>query len=200
MPGARIGRSGALQTGSPSYLDAVLGGSRAAGTVAATAIRSTRKDAGTIVSGSLYVSRAINVIPAGVTITSVKCVSGNLAAVAPTNQWVCLIDNETDRNVLAKSVDKLTEAWVLDTEKTFTFSPAYTTTAPVQPYFGIVVAAGTVPNIMGDLHARAAVTKSTPGNPMLCGTSTTGLTDPTSLGATAAAFVLGAVVLYYYAS
>lgn len=174
-----------IETENQAYLDAILGPDRPTGVLAATGIRNARKDAGTVgVSGTMTVARSRNVIPAGTTITTAKVYSGNTAAVTPTNQWVCLIDDDTNRNVLVKSADKTTEAWGTDTEKVFTFTGGYTTTTAIRPYVGLVVVAGTMPNIMADVHGRGAITKVTP---IMCGTSTTGLTDPASLGATAAA-------------
>lgn len=133
------------------------------------------------------------VLPRGVAINTIKWVSSSTAAVSPTNQWACLVERDT-LAVLAKTADKTTEAWGANAVKTFTFSSAYTPAADTPVYIGLVVVASTIPTLAG-LSTPTHVTGDTP---ILGGRSTGSLTNPASLGATAAA--IGTPTAMAYAS
>jgi hypothetical protein len=151
----------------------------------------TGNNAGLLTSGRLQLAGGL-VIPAGQTITTVSFMSGTQAAVTPTNQWACLVG--IDRTVLVKSADVTTAAWAANTVKTFTLATPYTPTVDTPVYAGLVVAAGTVPDLRG-LNSSTVIMELPP---ILTGYSTTGLTNPASLGATAAAITAAAANPFCY--
>jgi hypothetical protein len=121
------------------------------------------------------------VIPANQPINTVTFFSGSTAAGTPTNQWACLVDLAL--NVLVKSADQTTGAWTALTYKTFTLASAYTPTVNTPVYAGIVVTATTPPDLRGASSSGGIGAAL----PRLNGNSTSGLTNPASLGSTAAA-------------
>jgi hypothetical protein len=133
-------------------------------------------------------------LAAGTIVTSASFVAGATPAAVPTNQWACLVQ-PSDLSVLAKSADLLTAAWAANAVQTFTFTP-YTITTSGLYYLGLMVAAGTPPTL------RALNNGSGTANiaPRVSARSTTGLTTPASLGATAAALSTSAVQPYAYVS
>lgn len=143
-----------------------------------------------ITSGTLRLSGGA-VLPAGKTVNTITFVSSGTAAVTPTNQWFCLVDQSL--NVLAKTVDDLTTAWAGNTAKTLTISGGYTPTADIAVFMGIMVAAATPPSINGIALTTALAAMS---SPMPYGNSTTGLTTPGSLGATTVAPAAAGAFLY----
>lgn len=143
-------------------------------------------------SGVLRVG-AMQMLPAGATVTNIVVAGGTVAAISPTNQWFSII-RVSDRSVLAKTVDDTTTAWGASTNKSLALSAPFTPTADELVYIGLVVAAGTVPTLMG-WTIPASVTAIAP---VTCGNSTSGLTDPASLGATAGAITAGQVSFYAY--
>jgi hypothetical protein len=162
--------------------------------LAVTTDRSGRLDQITLLtSGTLYLTHSREVLPAGVPIDSLTFVSGGTGATTPTNQWACLVDESL--NVLAKSNDDTTTAWAGDAAKTFTFATPYVPTADAALYFGLMVAAATPPQIMCAASRQGPVAIA----PRLFGPSTTGLTTPASLGATATAVGVGGNVPFAYA-
>ncbi len=135
-----------------------------------------------LTSGTLWLV-ALSPLPGGQAINNVTFVSGTTPAGTPTNQWACLVDQAL--NVLRKSADQTSGAWAANTAKTFALSSAYTPADDIAVYAGLVVVAATPPSLQGrDIIAGAGVG---PIAPKLAGSSTAGLTDPASLGATAAA-------------
>lgn len=135
---------------------------------------------GVLTSGRLFLAGGA-VLPAGVPVTSITFLSGNAAIATPTNQWFCLVDQNL--NVLAKTVDDTTGAWSTNAPKTLNLSSVYTPTVDTPVYLGIMIAATTVP----DLRCANASNVPYQQAPIVCGGSTTGLTNPASLGATAGA-------------
>jgi len=85
--------------------------------------------------------------------------------------------------VIAKTVDDTTTAWSTNAPKTLNLSATYTPTVDTPVYLGIMIAAGTMP----DLRCANASNVPYQQAPIVCGNSTTGLTNPASLGATAGA-------------
>lgn len=133
-----------------------------------------------IVSGTLKLSGGAT-IPGGRTVTNIVCYSGSQVAATSTHCWFCLVDRNL--NVVAKTVDDTAASpWSANTRKSLALSATYTPTNAIEVYIGVVVVATTVPNLAGigaatTPYAQLAVS----------GYSTTGLTDPASLGGTAAA-------------
>lgn len=126
---------------------------------------------------------ALKTLPGGVTVNTITFVSATTAAGTPTNQWFCLVDQSL--NVLAKTNDDTTTAWAGNSAKTLTISGGYTPADDIAVYAGIVVAATTVPTLA--VQQLASGSNIATLAPKLSGNSTTGLTNPASLGATAAA-------------
>lgn len=143
-----------------------------------------------LVSGRLQVAGGFLLL-AGVTYTSLSFMA-NTAVVSPLNQWFCLVDQS--RNVIVKTVDDTTTAWGANTIKTLAFSAPYTPVANIAVYGGIVVVATTPPQLDG-VTVNAAVMALTP---IITGSSTTGLTNPASLGATAAAITSSTIHPWCY--
>lgn len=137
-----------------------------------------------LLSGRLHLAGCF-VLPAGVPINNITFQSATTAAGTPLNQWFCLVDQAM--NVLGKTADDTTAAWNANTRKTLPLSATYTPTNEIAVYAGILVVATTVPTIV----AVNALGNVLAGAPVIAGTSTTGLTTPASLGATATAITAG---------
>lgn len=171
--------------------DTTIGGGRAAGfsNIAPLSTSGTLR----LVGGA--------VIPAGVTVSNIRFYSATTAAVTPTNQWFCLV-RQSDLSVLAKTQDDTTNAWTANTAKTLSLATAsggtgvYTPTVETAVYVGIMVAAGTRPSLVGYTLVTGDVSTATP---QFGGDSTAALTNPASLGATAAALSTSNAILMPYA-
>jgi hypothetical protein len=123
------------------------------------------------------------VLPAGVPINTVTVMAGGTAAAGATHCWFCLV-RQSDLAVLAKTVDDTTATPVpASTPKSLSLASTFTPGADTSAYIGIVVVATTLPTWIG-ANTIAVVNNIAPA---AAGNSTTGLTDPTSLGATVAA-------------
>jgi hypothetical protein len=133
-------------------------------------------------------------LPANTVVSSITCVSGATAAGTPTNQWFALYDQSL--NKLAVTNDDTSAVWNADAAKTLSFATAFTTTYSGLHYVGVMVKATTVPTLAGQA-TRASVTGLTPKT---CGTSSTGLTNPASAPASAAALTAAAASIYAYTS
>jgi hypothetical protein len=118
-------------------------------------------------------------------VTSLGTRTATVLWTSPTNQWMCLV-RQSDLSVLAKTQDKTTEAWAASTDKNFTITGGpYVPAADTLAYIGIVgTHGGTPPTFWVSASGNALVMGI---SPVKAGTSTTGLTDPASLGATAGA-------------
>lgn len=143
-------------------------------------------------SGTLYLTAIA--LAGGLSVSTITFFTSTTPVGTPTHQWFCLLDSSL--NVLAKTADDTTTAWGSSTAKTLTISGGpYVTTRSGLYYVGVLVTATTPPGLMGltdtDSNADALA-------PAICGTSTTGLTDPASLGATAAAITAGLRKRYAY--
>lgn len=136
-------------------------------------------------SGTLKLTGGV-VIPAGQTVTTITF-AANTGPVTPTNQWFCLV-RASDLAVLAKTQDDTTTAWTSGTPKTLSLaagaggSGVWTAGAETAVYLGCVTVAGT-----SVVLTASALTAAANVAPLQTGNSTTGLTNPASLGATAAA-------------
>jgi hypothetical protein len=144
------------------------------GVLAASMPRGSRfTNAAYLVSGQQ--SLAMLHLDAGTLVTNVAFYSGSTAAVTPTNQWFSLYD--VSRNLLAVTADGTTGAWAANTRKSLALATPYQVTASGLYYVGIMVAAATVPNMLGiDQSNGIAATQV----PKLYGrdTTNTGLTTP----------------------
>jgi hypothetical protein len=132
-------------------------------------------------------------LPEGAVISNISAVA-SAAAATPTNQWAALLDQGL--RVLGKTVDRTTEAWNANTLKTFNFATPVRAAYSGIHYVGLVVVATTVPQLTG----LAGSTPMAALPPILTGSSSTGLTNPASLGATAAAITAGLLPFWAAAS
>ena len=154
------------------------------GVVAETYPRAWTGSTGQPVSGTLRLM-AITV-PANTQIRRAMLVAATTVT-APTNQWVCLV-RPSDLAVLTKSNNKLTEAWAQNQAKTFDGLSYDVGLVDEALYLGYVITASTMPNFPLMVGHAGLNTVA----PMPSATSTTGLTTPASLGATAAALTSAA--------
>lgn len=155
------------------------------------------QDAGDMVSGSLYVFGGL-VIPAGVTVSNIELFGAATVTATGTHLWACLIDQS--RNVLVKTNDDTSAAPVTaNTKKTLALASAYTPAVDTPVYVGLLQTfTGSASRFYGWAQSTGGqnLLGGQTGAPMLAGTSSGGLTNPASLGATAAAF--GATNIYYH--
>lgn len=167
---------------------------RRTGAIAETQSRTMRQGTTTpLVSGRLSVFGGI-VLPANQVITSITFRSSTTAVGTPTNQWAALLD--INLGVLRKSTDVTTAAWAASTEKTFTLATTYTPTAEEPVYVALMVAATTVPNLMGFDTIDGAGSLAAPA---IAGNANTGLTTPASL-TTVSALSAASGLAYAYVS
>jgi parallel beta-helix repeat protein len=153
-------------------------------------------------SGTLYLVPIW--LPKGQVVSSISFCSGGTAAATPTNQWFTL--HNSSRVALARTADATTAAWAANTVKTLNIAQttagsasSYTTTYAGLHYLGVMVAASTVPNLVGEGSLPAAVANAAPG----FGGCNTGQTTPptvTSGAFTAAAFSGTGILAYGYVS
>jgi hypothetical protein len=144
-------------------------------------------------SGVLRLWALLETLEAGQAYSSITFIAGSTGAGTPLNQWACLCDQS--RNVLVKSADT-TNAWAANAPKTFTFSAPYTPAVDTAVYYGLMVRATTQPTVCAINGNVSGASRS----PVLVGDSTTGLTNPASLGATAAALTATTGVQWAYLS
>ncbi|GAB2732839.1 right-handed parallel beta-helix repeat-containing protein [Streptomyces bullii] len=152
--------------------------------------------ASTPVSGALYLVPIW--LPKGLVISSISFTSGGTAAASPTNQWFTL--HNSSRVALARTADATTAAWASNTTKTLAIAQttagsatSYTTTYSGLHYLGFMVAATTVPNIVGEGSLPAGLANTSPG----FGPTNSGQTTPPTVtgGAFTAAAFAGAGIL-----
>lgn len=115
-------------------------------------------------------------LTAGTTLTSLSFVSATTAAVTPTNQWFGVFSSA--RVALRLTVDDTTTAWASNTAKTLALTSTYVVPSTGLYYFGVMVAAGTVPSLRSILLAATTVS-------VRAINADTGLTAPPSLPFTA---------------
>jgi hypothetical protein len=107
----------------------------------------------------------------GDVITSLSFLSGATAGGTLTNEWVALYSSAATPALLGQSVT-VTTAWAADTFKTFTLAAPIAITSTGVYYAALMVAATTVPTLMGRTTARAAVAGALiTGMPILSQTS-----------------------------
>lgn len=158
--------------------------------------------ASTPTSGTLYLVPIW--LPKGLTISNISFTSGSTGATTPTNYWFTLHDSS--RVALARTADQTTTAWAANTTKTLAIAQttagsatSYTTTYAGLHYLGFMIAASTVPNIIGEGSLPAPVANTSPG---FGPTSSAQTTPPTVTGGafTAAAFSGAGIIAYGYTS
>jgi hypothetical protein len=135
-------------------------------------------------------------LPAG-TINSITFCAGTTALASGTNQWFSIYD--LNRNKLAVTVDDTTTAWNGSVTKTLAISGGYTITTEGYYYIGIMVAATTVPMLLG-VSTTATILNTLA--PVIGGrdATNTGLTTPATAPATAAALTVSSGAMYAYVS
>lgn len=165
---------------------------RPTGSIAETFPRDATANGSVLVSARLhFVSIHLD---AGQVVTNETWHAGTTAAGTPLNQWACLYSSA--RAKLAVSDDATTAAWAADTPKTFTLTTPYTVPTSGLYYLGLCVVATTVPSLRS-LASSAAINGIAP---VRSGFADTGLTDPASAPATAAALTATTSVPYVYLS
>lgn len=144
-------------------------------------------------SGTLYLFGG-PVLPAGRSVSSISfyCAAG---PATPTNIWFCLVDQSL--NVLAKTADNGAGAWASNSILTLAISGGYTPSSDMGAYLGIVQAAASPASLRVVATPQANLVSL---SPPYSATSTTGLTNPASLGATAGALTGIANTAYAYCS
>lgn len=142
-----------------------------------------------LTSGTLFVTAVA--LEAGDVVNTITLCSGSTALAAGSNQWFCLI-RQSDLAVLGKTADDGATAWAANTRKALTLTAPVTIAADGMYYVGCVVVATTVPTLMGTSTVGQIASQA----PIHSGTSTAGLTNPASLGATAGAVTVSANNLY----
>jgi hypothetical protein len=114
---------------------------------------------------------------AGDTVTNLSFLSGATAGGTLTHWWFALYSNAATPALLAQTADQTSAAWAADTWKTLALATAQKITASGIYYAACMVAATTVPSLIGTRGAKALVT----------GEGVLGQTSGSSLAATATA-------------
>lgn len=149
-------------------------------------------------SGTLYLIPIW--LPKGLVVSSLSFVSGGTAGATLTNQWFMLLNSS--RVAVARTADNTTTAWAANAVKTLNIAQTtagsastYTTTYAGLYYLGLMIAATTVPTIVGEGSLPAAVCNVSPA----FGASNTGQTTPPTVtsGAFTAAAPSGSGILAY---
>lgn len=109
-------------------------------------------------------------------VTSLTFVSATTAAGTPTNWWFALYDDAATPALISQSTDQTSTAWAANTAKTLALGTSY-----VVPHSGvynaaIMVAATTVPTLLGHSVGIAAAAGSVLSSKILAQTSGSGLT------------------------
>lgn len=124
-------------------------------------------------------------LPAGLVVTNIVWRSATTGAGTPLNQWFCLTDSAF--TVLVKTADDGATAWAANANKSLACSAAYTVVTTGLYFLGIMVKATTPPTLWCNAVSGIGVALG-PSTlaPVWGGQSTAALTNPASLGATAA--------------
>lgn len=123
-----------------------------------------------LTSGTLFMQSVY--LRAGQRIANITFCSGTTAAGTPTNQFFALYS--ASRVLLAQTANATTTAWTANTVVTRALTASYTVPTTGLYYVGIMVAATTVPSLVGMTAAGNAAVRS--AAPILSGNSSTGLT------------------------
>lgn len=130
---------------------------------------------------------------AGQAVSNITFVAGSTALSSGSNQWFSLWSSA--RAKLGVTADDTNTAWAANTAKTLAMASPYVVPASGLYYLGITVVATTVPTLRGVLGGNAVIFGIAP---ILAGTSDTGLTNPASAPATAAALTASTAMPYAY--
>ena len=95
---------------------------------------------------------------AGDTVTNLSFLSGATAAGTPTNWWFALYSPAATPALLSQSANQLTAAWAADTWKTLALATPQKIATTGIYYAACMVAATTVPSLIGTRGAKALVT------------------------------------------
>lgn len=149
------------------------------GTLGETLIRSSQMNQGTTISSGTLRLTAVSLWE-GATVGHISYCSASTAASGPTHWWFGLYDNNL--NQLAVTADQGTNSWASNNYKSLAVATvasgaasSFTTTYTGLYYSGVMVAAGTVPTLVGTLHLNGSLLNQ---SPLWQGTSDTGLTTP----------------------
>jgi hypothetical protein len=127
----------------------------------------------------------------GDVINNIAVFNGGTAAGTPTNQWFCLI-RASDRAVLGKTADDGAAAWNTNVVKSLALAAPVTIDEDGLYYIGVVVVAAIVPTPIG----TSGLISLMGATPPLSALADTGLTNPASLGANAAALTAAGKQFY----
>jgi hypothetical protein len=124
-------------------------------------------------------------LKAGDKVTNLSFLSGATAAATLTHWWFALYSSAATPALLAQSADQVAAAWAADTWKTLALSAPQTITASGIYYAACMVAATTVPSLIGTRGAKALVTGETvlgqTSGSALTATATATLAAPTAV-------------------
>lgn len=124
-------------------------------------------------------------LKAGDKITNLSFLSGATAAATLTHWWFALYSSAATPALLAQTADQVAAAWAADTWKTLALSAPQTITASGIYYAACMVAATTVPSLIGTRGAKAIVTGETvlgqTSGSALAATATATLATPTAV-------------------
>jgi parallel beta-helix repeat protein len=155
-------------------------------------VRTAMSSQGVLSSGRLWL--AAIVLPAGRTISSITFVSAGTALVSGTNQWFGLFDSS--RNALRLTADDTSAAWSVSTAKTLALTSSFVTTYAGLYYIGVMVAASTVPTLLGGSQSGVISTLA----PVVSGSADINLTTPPTLPFQATALANAGAIPYCYVS
>lgn len=130
-------------------------------------------------------------LPKDLTITQIAFMSGSTALSSGSNQWFGIFDSS--RNMLRLTADDGATAWGANSAKTLTLSSSYTTTTEGLHYLGCLVVASTPPTLTCSPTTGSNVLGL---SPVLCGYSSTGLTNPASCPSPLAAITATQSMIY----
>jgi hypothetical protein len=143
-------------------------------------------------SGTLFMQAIY--LRAGQLISNITACSATTAAGTPTNYAFGLYD--ASRNLLANTANQTTTAWAANTIKTVALTSAYRVPTSGLYYIGYYMTATTVATLKGNTARTGGQLAG--GAPIICGTSSTGLT--TALPNPAAAITVGTAIVYFAVS
>jgi hypothetical protein len=118
---------------------------------------------------------------AGDVVTNLSFLSGATALVTATHWWFALYSNAAVPTLLAQTTDQVATGWAADTWKTLPLATAQTIKATGVYWAAVMVAAATVPSLIGGRAAKA----------LLAGETNIGQTSGSALTAAAPATVAG---------
>lgn len=178
------------QGGEYTYTPAARGNLGVSGTLAETIPRELCPEVNTTVgaTGTLFMQAIY--LTAGQTISTIDLWSATTAAGTPTQYNVGLYD--ANRNLVAQSTNKTTEAWAANSQKSFALTASYRVPTTGLYYIGYYMVATTVATLKGGTAKTGGQLAA--AAPILNGTSSTGLT--TSLPNPAAAITAGTASIY----